>query len=389
MENTVKRPGKKRVLVAASVASMVDLFNEDNINILLRLGCRVDVAANFQSGSVTSKERVAAYREELEGRGIGVYDIPVPRDIRRVREMWQSYRMMWGLARAAGYDMVHCQSPIGGALWRAACMGLRKRGTAVVYTAHGFHFFHGAGLWPWVAYYPVERFLSRFTDVLITINKEDYRAARKFHAGRAVYVPGVGVHAGRIGEAAAGREEMLAEFGFGRQDFVFMSTGQLSVRKNHEAAIRALGMIRDRRVKYLIVGSGELEGRLRALVKSLGLGGRVAFAGYRADVGELLHCVDAFIFPSLQEGLPVAMMEAMAAGLPIVASRIRGNVDLAGDGFGGYLVGRRDVHGYAKAMGQVIRNRHAGMGERNAQIVKEFDISAVSRRMEKIYRQCI
>lgn len=325
----------KKALMLASVASMIDLFNADNIEILLSLGYKVDVAANFSFGSITSKERVDEYKRELFERGIGIYNIPIPRSLSMIKEMLISYKRIRELVERERYEIVHCHSPIGGVLCRLACRKARKRyGIRVIYTAHGFHFFKGASKKAWLVFYPVEWFCSIFTDLLITINQEDYKRACGFHTCKVFYVPGIGIHVDEVIAAGKGidRETKRAEFGYKTTDFVFMSTGQISVRKNHEVAIRAMGELRKSgrlgNIKYLIVGFGEEEGRLKKLSKKLGLGSVVAFSGYRSDVKQLLHAVDAFVFPSTQEGLPVAVMEAMAAGLPIVCSRIRGNVDL-------------------------------------------------------------
>lgn len=375
----------RRALVLASVASMIDLFNADNINILLNLGYRVDVAANFDSGSITSQERVDEFKQELTDRGIRVYNIPIPRSLSRKKEMLQSYKDIKRLVNRNYYTIVHCHSPIGGVLCRAACRRTRKNGTRVIYTAHGFHFFQGAGVKAWMLYYPAEKICSNFTDVLITINHEDYKAAKRLHAKKTVYVPGIGIHVNEIKNAAADREAKRAEFGLDMDDFIFMSTGQISVRKNHEIVIRALADIPDPKVKYFIAGFGELQEQLKKLARHLHVDKRVIFAGYRKDIKELLHAADAFVFPSIQEGLPVALMEAMAAGLPVVASRIRGSTDLIEDGTGGYLVNRNDVKGFSRAMKRILESDSHGMGIKNQERVMQFDTSAVNKRMIRIY----
>lgn len=159
------------VLMLASVASMIDLFNADNMNILEKLGCRIDVAANFSKGSITSQERVAAYRRELEVRGINVYNTPIPRSIFKIGDIINSYKQIRKLTKEKHYRIVHCHSPIGGVVARFACRKARKTGRKVIYTAHGFHFFKGASLINWLIFYPIERLCSHFTDVLITINQ--------------------------------------------------------------------------------------------------------------------------------------------------------------------------------------------------------------------------
>ncbi len=382
---TYQRIRPKRALMIASVASMLDLFNSENIDILLKLGYEVDAAANFELGSITSQERVEEYKQELKSKGVCVHNIPIPRDIFKIRQMLHSYKKIKKLADKNEYDIVHCHSPIGGVLCRLACRDARRRGTKVIYTAHGFHFFKGAGRIAWALYYPAERFCANFTDILITINREDYKASKKFHAGRTVYLPGIGIHVDEIKNLSVDRNQKREELGLAPSDFVFMSTGQISVRKNHEVVIRALSRIKNPNVKYLIVGFGELEETLKHLAWNLGLKDRVIFAGYRKDVKELLHAADAFVFPSLQEGLPVALMEAAAAGIPIVASRIRGNVDLIKDGAGGYLADCHDAAGFAEAMKRVMVTDIDSMVQYNSVEIKKYDSHYVNNIMKKIY----
>lgn len=360
------------VLMLASVASMIDLFNADNMNILEKLGCRIDVAANFSKGSITSQERVAAYRRELEVRGINVYNTPIPRSIFKIGDIINSYKQIRKLTKEKHYRIVHCHSPIGGVVARFACRKARKTGTKVIYTAHGFHFFKGASLINWLIFYPIERLCSHFTDVLITINQEDYSRAKTWHTCDVKYVPGIGVHTEEFRKESVDRVALRNELGIKESDFVFLSVGQLSVRKNHEVVIRALAKINNPKVKYLLVGFGELEDKLKLLAKDLNIADRVIFSGYRGDVRKILHVVDAFAFPSLQEGLPVSLMEAMSVGLPIVCSAVRGNEDLVENGKGGYVYGCHDVDGFAEGMSEIIAGKGYEMGRHNISVMKNL-----------------
>lgn len=378
---------QKKALMTASVASMIDLFNMDNIHILKELGYEVHVATNFAFGSITSQERVDAFRQELEAEGIRTHHIPIPRSIGDIKNIWASYYQMKKLCEQENYKIVHTQSPIGGVVARLAAKKLRKNGTSVIYTAHGFHFYKGASKKNWLLFYPVEKFLSRYTDVLITINGEDYERAKRFHAKKVCYVPGIGVDTEKIGQAIGNRQQLRQELGFKEEDFVLMSVGQLSKRKNQETMIRAMAQISDKNVKYLIVGLGEMEETDRKLVEELHLEQNVVFAGYRGDVKELLHAVDCFVFPSLQEGLPVALMEAMAAGTPIVCSKIRGNVDLVKDGVEGTLVEALDVGAYGKAVVELkaqekIRENYRKQAWKK---IRAFGIESVHEKMKEIY----
>lgn len=377
----------KRVLMTASVASMIDLFNADNVYILQKLGYKVDVATNFEFGSITSRERVDEFRNELESRGIRTYHVPIPREISDIKNIVKSYRIMKKIVKNTNYDIIHTQSPIGGVVTRMACMDARKKGARVIYTAHGFHFYKGSDKKSWTVFYPVEKFFSRYTDLIITINHEDYRRAKQFNTCKVKYVPGIGVHTDRFEDIKINRIEKRAEFGFNDEDFVFMSTGQISARKNHKVIIEALAMIDNPHVKYLIVGFGELEDELKKKVNDLGLSDRVVFAGYRSDINELLGAADAFAFPSIQEGLPVSLMEAMASGLPIVCSKIRGNTDLIRNGEGGYLYNPNDVIGFANGMKKIISEYDGKMCEINRNTMKKFNNITVNKIMKKIYSE--
>ena len=311
--------------------------------------------------------------------------MPIPRDVKDISNIINSYRIVKALIDTGNYNMIHCHSPIGGVVARLAAKEARKRGTKVIYTAHGFHFFSGASRKAWLLYYPIEKFCAGYTDLLITINQEDYKIGKTLGAKKTVYVPGIGVHIDEIKNLAVDRASKRAELSYQDSDFVFMSTGQVSLRKNHEVVIKAMALLQDHNIKYLIVGFGEEEKRLKRLVKELGVDNCVRFVGYRSDVKELLHVVDAFVFPSRQEGLPVALMEAMAVGLPIVASRIRGNVDLIADGVNGYLVDCDKPEQFTKAMEQIVCSDTSGMREANQRRINRFDTSAVNKKMTRLY----
>lgn len=320
----------KRALQLASVASMIDLFNEDNISILHELGFVVDVAANFDEGSITSKERVNEYKKELQSRNIDVYHIPIPRSIFKVKDIVKSYKMVKKLAEEKKYDIMHCHSPIGGVIARFAFRKAKKIGTRVIYTAHGFHFFKGASIKNWLLFYPIERICARYCDTIITINKEDYERAKTFKCQDVQYVPGIGVDIEeiRMFSNEENRSRLRKEYDIKKDDFVLMSIGQLSKRKNHSMVIEAMASLKELNIKYLLVGTGEMYESLKALVSKFNLENKVIFAGYVKDAKKLLCAADCFVFPSLQEGLPVSLMEAMASGVPCIASDIRGNKDL-------------------------------------------------------------
>jgi len=286
------------------------------------------------------------------------------------------------------FDIIHAHTPVGGLLARICGKKHRKSGTKIIYTAHGFHFYKSAPLINWLLYYPMEKWLSVHTDALITINREDYELAqRKMKAAKVYFVPGVGVDTDGFAKQAVPREEKREGFGLPEDAILIISIGELSKRKNHRAAIEAVSKLESDNLFYLICGRGALKNDLIAMSRKLGVKGRVLLLGYRNDTADLLHMSDVFLFPSIQEGLPVALMEAMAAGLPCVASRIRGNVDLIEDEKGGFLCGVNDAMGYAAAIERLIddENLRKSMGEYNRDVIKKFDIEVVMGKMKEIY----
>lgn len=388
-ENIKNISCSKRVLMYASVASMIDLFNMDNIHILQSLGYQVDVACNFKQGSITSDDRIDEFKNELLEKGINIYDIPIPRSVFRIKEIFRSYFITKKLYEKNNYDIIHCHSPIGGVISRLASIDFRKHGMKVLYTAHGFHFFKGAPIKNWIIFYPIEKLCSYFTDVLITINREDYEIANKnFSAKKVRYVPGIGVHVDDIQNQKVDIKKLRSEFGIDVNDFLIVSIGQISIRKNQKIIIEALSEIHDESIKYIIIGFGELEKDLKELVIKLGLNDRVFFAGYRKDAKKLLHIANLFAFPSLQEGLPASLMEAMAVGMPIIASNIRGNNDLIIDGQNGYLFHCMDVAGFRNGILKIKNNKQLQqeMIKQNKKRIINFDVNLVKKDMYEIYK---
>ena len=376
----------KKALVVASVASMIDQFNIPNILLLQRLGYKVDVATNFtESGSITA-ERSAALVKRLEAMGVGTVNVPIPRSLTAVGAILKSYRMIKDLCRENKYEIMHCHSPIGGAIARFATRGSRKKnGTMTVYTAHGLHFYKGAPIKNKILFYPVEKVCARFTDVLITINGEDYELAkRKLRAGRVEYVPGVGIDTEAFAASSVDVSEKRREIGVPEGARLLLSVGEINANKNHRTVLEAVKRLGDESIHYAIAGKGALMDELKALADELGIGHRVHLLGYREDVRELYHASDVFVHPSYREGLPVSVMEAMASGLPVVASRIRGNVDLVKEG-GGILVSPTDTDGFVEAIRAALTDG-SDMGRYNKNAIKDFSFDVVEKRLEEIYR---
>lgn len=301
-----------------------------------------------------------------------------------------SYRQLKKIIDAGEYDIIHCHTPVSAMITRLAALSARKRGTKVIYTAHGFHFFKGAPLINWLLYFPVEWFLARYTDALITINKEDYARAQKFAAKKVYYVPGVGIDTKKFAvDPETKREKRAAirtELGIPDDAIVLLSVGEVNENKNHRVVIEALSKLEEKNVHYIICGRGELEDSHKNLAKQLGLEGRVHLTGYRNDVADFYQAADVFVFPSLREGLPVAVMEAMASGLPIVCNDIRGCADLIENDVNGTILVESNGNSYASAISTYLDNsicRRISMI--NQKQASAFDLNVVAQQYRLIY----
>lgn len=325
------------------------------------------------------------------------YDIPFERNPLTLSNI-VAYKKLKKIMKDSHYDIIHCHTPVGGMLGRFAARKTRRYGTRVMYTAHGFHFYKGAPLLNWLVYYPLERIMAHYTDVLITINNEDYKRAQKFHARQVYYVPGVGIDLDKFAPITdrvvmqKELEERRTKLGLEIDDFVILSVGELIKRKNHETVIRAMAEIKTHHyeeyqmIKCVICGRGVLEEELKQLAKSLGVETHVYFLGYRNDICQICHASDLFVFMSLQEGLPVALMEAMACGLPVICTPIRGNVDLVKDGETGLLC-ENVPEKVAEKILLCLHNNSVIKDDINERLknVQEYSLQAVSKKMYQIY----
>lgn len=314
---------KKVLIVATVVQTHIAAFHLPTMKMLKENGWTVEVASHndYENPEDMNLPNCDAF-----------YEIPFARSPFSFSNI-KAYKMLKKLIDDGHYDVVHCHTPVGGVLTRLAARRARKNGTKVFYTAHGFHFFKGAPIANWVLWYPVEKFCSRFTDILITINKEDYAFAKnKFEKRkcRVEYIPGVGIDRDRFKPNILSKEEretFREKLGLGAGDKMLLSVGELIPRKNHEAVLRVLPSLPDN-VHYFIAGRGELHDYLLNVAKDLGVSNRFHLLGFRSDTPSLYNSADLFVFPSKQEGLPVALIEAIACGTNVICSKIRGNNDI-------------------------------------------------------------
>ena len=323
---------------------------------------------------------------------IKLYDSHTYRSIVAIKDNYIAYKNLVKAIRKYHVEVIHCNTPIGGMVGRLA--GKRCKVPRVIYTAHGFHFYKGAPLFNRTILYLAEKLMARWTDAIITMNEEDYTAAKKFRlrkGGKVYKVHGVGIDISQYEDIRVDIEKKRAELGLTMEDILCISAGDLVARKNYKTAISAVSKVKNPHIHYLICGVGEDREKLERYAEESGVGDRVHFLGYRTDMKELLMSADIFFFTSLQEGLPRSLMEAMACGLPCVVSGIRGNVDLIRNKEGGYLASPFNAEGFAKRLDALAGNkvRRRKMGEANKAKIKEYDIHVVCKEIDDIYDEVL
>lgn len=366
-----------KFLYVTTVGSTMDFFR----------GLVAELIADGHTVDIASSEDPRPVPDFFRALGCRIYPLSLSRSPLSGGNR-KAIRQLRALVQQEHYDIVHCHTPVAALCTRLACRKVRKSGTRVFYTAHGFHFYKGAPKKNWLLFYPIEKFCARMTDVLVTINHEDYELAkRKLHAGQVVYVPGVGIDTARFRDTEADRADLRRALGIPETAMVLLSVGELNQNKNHAAAIRAIAELHDPSVCYLIAGVGPLRDSLNALASECGLGDRVKLLGYRTDVDKLYKAADILVFPSFREGLPVSVMEAMASGLPIVAASNRGTRELIRDGENGILCPPDDPTAFRDALAVLGADpaKRAAFAAEGQKLVQSYDRSAVNREMFRLY----
>lgn len=367
----------KKVLIVSTVSRQFYLFEQGNIEILKKMGYEVHAAANFNDRNDRLKKlNIIEHHFDIERSPFSYKNI-------------KAYKQLKSIMKKENFDIVHCHSPMGGFLGRISAKKIKV--PRIIYTAHGFHFFKGAPLLNWLLYYPLEKMLSKWTNTIITINNEDFKNAKNFYSDNIEYVPGIGIDSNTALYDEECIKNLREELSIESKAFVICSVGELNDNKNHEIIIRSLAKIKDESIVYIICGKGENENYLKKISFELGLKDNVKFLGFRNDVIKIYKLADVFVFPSRREGLSVSLMEAMVSGLPVICSKIRGNIDLIVENKGGILVDPNDSEGFVCAINSFKKSpqKCKSFGLFNMENVKKFDKIHVNKKMKRIYSEIL
>jgi len=309
----------QKALYVATVDSHINAFHLPYLKLLKDMNYEVHVATNGteQFPNCDKKHTICIERSPFKIKNI------------------KAIKQLKKIIEKENYEIIHCHTPMGSVVTRLAAKEARKKGTRVIYTAHGFHFYKGAPVLNWLLFYPVEKYLSKYTDTLITINKEDYNLAKKKFNKRCQnieYIPGVGIELEKFNFKMTEKEKnkLRESIGFKKNDFVMIYPARLDKNKNQIFLINIMEKLvkENSNIHLLLVGKDELNGYYQKIVSKKSLNDNIHFLGFRKDIPRLLKISDIAISSSKREGLPVNIIEALACGSPIIALNCRGMSDL-------------------------------------------------------------
>ena len=335
-----------KALLLAPMGSVHRRFNTVNIEALQDLGYEVHLAANFERGEGAEYQN-PEFAQQCAERGIITHSFPYRRH--EIKHNIKQIKPTRDLIIGEDYDLIHAHTETGGLILRLVGKTRGKR----IYTPHGMSFYKGAPLKAQLVYRPIEHWICSGMDCNIAINQEEYRTLMKWNPNTASLVHGIGLDVEKYQKPARSREEVRKEFGIPKDAVVVLSIGELDDNKNHRVVVDAL---KELNAYYLICGVGPNEKALKEQAQANGMEDRLILAGYRKDIPDILGACDIFAFPSFHEGLPVSLLEAMAGGLPVVCSRIRGNVDVVEDGGNGYTCDPKDEIQWNDAIRSIVNS---------------------------------
>lgn len=369
----------KKLLFVSNISNNVGSFVVASIAAAKKCGFEFYYAANWDGAT---KEQIA---EDEKKYGIKIVHIDLDRSPYSTKNI-KAYKQLVDLINMEKIDYIHCNTPVGGVLGRLA--GEKCKVKKIVYEAHGFHFYEGAPKKNWMIYYPVEKWLAKKTDAIITINNEDFERAKTFklkNNGQVYYVPGVGMDLSQYNVPDTVREIKRNELNLKDTDFALISMGDLIDRKNYKIAIEVVAKLNNPHVHYFICGKGPEEVNLKKLAENLGVDKQVHFLGFRNDIKELLKASDTFLFTSKQEGLARSLMEAMASKIPCVVSKIRGNTELIVNNENGFLCSGLDD--YVNAIIKIMQSPDLAykFKEKSSKHLNNFSIEKVIDCLFDVY----
>lgn len=369
-----------KVLLVATVQSHICQFHKPLVKMLHEHEVEVHVAAR---NNLAEKNGLALDFVEK------VFDIPFARSPKS-KDNIIAYKQLKKIIDVGQYDVVHCNTPMGGIVTRLAARNARKHGTKVYYTAHGFHFYKDASKKNWIVFYPIEKFFAdHFTDKVITITKEDYLLASKRFNTTVEHMHGVGVNEEKYLAVTPAETEKFRQENEYNEHFVVLCTGELNKNKNQQVLIQAMAKIIEEcpNVLLLLAGNGSEEINLRKQIEEAGLNDYVKLLGYHTDLEKFVHTCDLVVSTSKREGLPLNIMEAMICGKAVVASNNRGHRELINDGVTGTIVLECSPDQIAESILELIKDseKRKKYGYVAKKAIEPYTSKSVTKELHRIY----
>lgn len=307
----------------------------------------------------------------------------------------EAYRQLKNIIDENHYDLIHCHTPMGGIITRLAARTARKKGTKVLYTAHGFHFYKGASFKNWLAFFPIEWAFSSITDAIITINNEDFEVlkTKKFLSKGKFKTDGIGINPSRLEmHKYEDKSAIRKELGYTNDDFIILYIAEFIPRKNHFYIFKSIPEIVKRvpNAQFLFAGGkAELGDKMIEYAKSNAFEKHINVLGYQTEIGKFIAIADVGISSSHAEGLPIGIAEIMSTKLPVVISNIRGHNELVINGENGFLFDKTNNTHFVDALQKLYEapKLRTAMGEKGAQFMDKFVIENPLKQTIKIYQQ--
>ena len=367
----------KKILMIATTDNMIWQFLIPHIRHLEKLGNTVECVC----------ARTGFWFEDLEkNHNITMHEINFSRNPINPKNV-KCYKQLKNLQKEKKFDVIYCQQPVGGVMGRLLA---KKFKLPCIYTAHGFHFYKGCPLKNKIIYKTVEKYLSKYTDALITINDEDYEAAKKMQAKNVYKINGIGMDEKKNQLKEFNFEKFRRLLGIMPEDKVILTISEINKNKNYETMLKAIKICveKDSNIKFIALGTGVLEQRIKNLSQELGIEQNCLFLGYRQDVWKFLHIADLFIHSSYREGLTLSVIEAMSFGLPCVVSNVRGNRDLIQNGVGGFVINPTDEKEFANKIIKIINDTKLAknFGDYNKRESEKYKVENIKKQLEEVYK---
>lgn len=371
-----------KVLLVATVQSHICQFHKPLVKMLHEHGCEVHVAARNNLAEKNGLKLDFADQ---------VFDVPFERSPFSKRNL-TAYKQLKQIIDAGNYDVVHTNTPVGGIVGRLAARKARKNGCQVFYTAHGFHFFQGGPKKSWLIYYPIEKFMCRYTDELITITEEDFQLAQKKFPVSVSHIHGIGANSSKYHPISVDvRAALRSELGFAQDQKIIVCTGELNANKNQITAIHAMKQVVSKipEAILLLAGNGATHDELQAAINAAGLQSNAVLLGYHTDLEKYVEVSDLILSCSKREGLPLNIIEGMLCKKPVIASINRGHKELIQNGRNGYIVNAADIDGFAAKMIELLQDNvlSNAFGEAGFAFAQAYTDHAVQLELEQIYNK--